>query len=287
MNEEYYYGWCPLTGELPEVDYIPSEFKSRCVELIYEARSFCSAIEDFPYPLLLSNARYIRDRYDSICQNCLSLIRPYYYTNEKGKDVVRNTLVSENEMVLDWASGYYTDNRFGIRLSSDGKIVCYGSKSYILDVYGEPPDYFKNAILAIITAYEALVNALEYNEYKYEDLLTARELFSIAEKVRADTRITDARKRGHDTIHKRAAKKKVMYQQKADEIYKKHHSYSKWRIAGIIAEEEIPDKRRNKDRKRLHFQINKIIEIKQKKEVEPLDISTLSTNLYYDLLLFP
>jgi len=46
--------------------------------------------------------------------------------------------------------------------------------------YDEVESYFINAVMAIITAYRALEEALEDKIYHDDDLVTARELFSIA-----------------------------------------------------------------------------------------------------------
>jgi len=168
-NEEFYCGWCPLTGELPGVDYNPSEFKFRCIQLIYEARLFCDEIEadEYPHPEdLLRFARYMEEAYMSICDNSLYLQRPFYYTNEKGKTVLRNTLVSENEQMIDVASNYNYEH------------TLYNGDYY--GAYDEVESYFINAVMAIITAYRALEEALEDKIYHDDDLVTARELFSIA-----------------------------------------------------------------------------------------------------------
>ncbi|MCX5817119.1 MAG: hypothetical protein NTX75_12930 [Proteobacteria bacterium] len=163
--------WCPLTGELPDVDHIPSDFKYQCLEIIYEARGLCGAGEaelmffDYTYPEnLLEFARTIEGAYGSIRQNSLCLQRPYYYTNEKGDLVLTHTLASNAEQVLSMA----------------GYSKAYG---YVDD---EAPDYFILAVVAIIEAREALQEALEDKIYNYDDLLDARGLLSKAEKAKSE-----------------------------------------------------------------------------------------------------
>jgi len=238
--------WCPLSGELPLVDYTPNSPVYQCREIIIEARhmwgvgpglnelkGFASLNnQKFDYPeKWLSTARTIFEDYDSVSLHMID----GYYTTSTGKVRERHSLATKWQDAIDFVRSFHLGMHFEEETPDHAVLAILAiaeahiASQWIL-VHGDPED----DPIVQDRIYDA--RSLLYQAKTIEAEAIQGEYKRVLPHVERDQRRQEQFRSAQDALHEKAEHRHGEWLRIAKEVKEKNSTLSLRSVAKCVYE---------------------------------------------------